>query len=210
MAEARGRAEASLWSVNRRVPHGLRPVLARCLAADPADRYAKMSELADDLDRWRERRPLLHASASRAVASRVVGWVGRHRAAVAVAAAVVLVATLAVSAAWLVTSARMRQQAEAKLAALWDSGEPGIFRARRFAGWGIDDGATAEWARRNLDRYDVLGPKDWRHRDDVRALARADRDDLEAWLLEQAWRLASAWSRAHRLSRGLAIGVGSP
>lgn len=195
MAEARGRADASLWLANRGIPASLRPILARCLAANPADRYARMSQLAEDLDRWREGRPLLHASESNGPGARVARWVGRHRAGVAVAAVVVLVAAIAVVASWSIMSARMRQQAEAKLAALWDSGEPGVFRARKFGAWRNDDQATSEWARRNLDRYNLLGSKDWRDRDDVRALNQADRDDLEAWLLEQAWRLASTWSR---------------
>ena len=47
-----------------------------------------------------------------------------------------------------------------------------------------------EAALRHLDRYDVLGPSDWRQRDDIRALPPSDREDLEVWLLEQVLRYA--------------------
>ena len=91
-------------------------------------------------------------------------------------------------------SARLRSQAEAKLAAVWDSSDRSAFRGRRFGAWRLDD-AAAEVSRRNLDRYGVLDRPDWRLRDDVRSLGEADHVDLEMWMVEQAWRLASAWSR---------------
>jgi serine/threonine protein kinase len=46
---------------NRRVPYGLEAILARCLASSMADRYKSASQLATDLRRFLERRPLVHA-----------------------------------------------------------------------------------------------------------------------------------------------------
>ncbi len=45
------------------VPPGLRPIVGRCLAPDPADRYPHARELADDLDRFRADRPPVYAPA---------------------------------------------------------------------------------------------------------------------------------------------------
>ncbi|MDB5352822.1 MAG: serine/threonine protein kinase [Planctomycetota bacterium] len=192
MADARTRADASRWSCSRGIPAGLRPVLDRCLAPDPADRYGTMAELAEDLDRWRTRRPLLHASTPPDPAARLLRWASRRGAMLGIAAALGMIAVLVALMAGQVLSSRLRYQAEAKLAALWDSGDPAIFRPRRFGEWKLDDDA-AEFARRNLDHYGVSGPEDWRSRDDVRALNENDRADLEMWLLEQTWRLANAW-----------------
>ncbi len=35
------------------IPPGLRPILEKCLSAEPSDRYAEGVALAEDLDRWR-------------------------------------------------------------------------------------------------------------------------------------------------------------
>ena len=65
-----------------------------------------------------------------------------------------------------------------------------------------------ETATRALKEYDVLGTDDWRRRDDVRALPKAEREDLEVWLMEQVYLYCRAladrpesprdWSRAVR------------
>ena len=41
---------------------GLRAILSRCLDPDPARRYRRGLELAEDLDRWRTDRPLVYTS----------------------------------------------------------------------------------------------------------------------------------------------------
>ena len=40
----------------RHLPSSLDPIFARALTKDPDDRYASAADLADDLDRWLERR----------------------------------------------------------------------------------------------------------------------------------------------------------
>lgn len=193
LAEARARAEPSAWSRARGVPASLRPILARLLAPDPAARYAGMGELAEDLNRWGADRRLLHAREEPGPGRRVARWASRRRVPLLAGAVVLAVAAVVAFAANARMNRRLRAQAEAKLAALWDSGDPAIFRARRFGQWRLDDDA-AGLARQNLDHYAVLGPDDWRRREDVRALGGPDRADLEMWLMEQTWRLASSWA----------------
>ena len=65
-------------STGRAISAGLRAILERCLDPDPARRYHRGLELAEDLDRWRTDRPLV--CATRAI-------LGSHRAAVAAAPA---------------------------------------------------------------------------------------------------------------------------
>ena len=130
--------------------------MARLLAPDPADRYAKMSELAEDLDRWGANLPLIHARSAPGVVSRCARVFRRYRVPLASAAAVLLIVSSVGFVANVQMHRRLRAQAEAKLATIWDSGDPAIFRARRFGEWRLDDNA-ADLARRNLDQYAVLG-----------------------------------------------------
>ena len=86
-----------------------------------------------------------------------------------------------------------RQQAEFKLATLWDRAESGVFPAQRGVQWRTEArGDPAENAIRHLNQYGVLGTDDWRRRDDVRALPERDRAELEIWLLEQVLRYGHA------------------
>ncbi|HWE36671.1 MAG TPA: protein kinase [Isosphaeraceae bacterium] len=191
LAASRGRGDGVGRWPSRALPPSLRPILARCLAPDPDDRYGRASELAEDLDRWRaDKAPRFAPETWRHAGTR---WARRRRAALAVAALTIAVAATAALAAGRLLDAPRREQARAKLAALWDGAEPGVYRFRHIGRWQAEpQGDPAEVAHRLLARYDVLGTADWRRRDDVTALPEADREELEAWLLEQAWRLASA------------------
>jgi serine/threonine protein kinase/tetratricopeptide (TPR) repeat protein len=195
MAEAREQVEATHWLAHRRIPTGLRPILAKCLAPEPADRYSRMSELAEDLDLWRENRSILHAERPTNFFPRGGSWVRRNRHRVAVASALLVVAIVTGLATWSIMSARLHRQAESKLASVWDTGDRAAFRGRRFGAWRLDDDSTAEICRQNLERYRVFNAADWRFQDEVRSLGTQDRIDLEMWLVEQAWRLASAWAK---------------
>ncbi len=48
--------------LNPRVPHALSSIVQKCRAAHPANRYQDASHLAEDLDRYLNKRPLRHAS----------------------------------------------------------------------------------------------------------------------------------------------------
>ncbi len=191
--EGRGALDPSWWSASRGVPVGLRPILDRCLAPDPRDRYARMGDLARDLDLWRADRAPEVADDPLWPAMRLGRWLRRRKAPAAAFAAVAGIAVLASAVASSALHQSHRAAAEAKLASLWDSGDPTIFRMRRVGQWRaepLDDPAAT--ARAHLELFAVLGPEDWRSRDDVRSLRPEDRDDLETWLMEAAWRLSSA------------------
>jgi tetratricopeptide (TPR) repeat protein len=60
------------------IPHALEAIVARCLAVSPADRYPDARALEVDLDRFLNRRPLVHAiNPSRP--ERMRNWTIRHR-----------------------------------------------------------------------------------------------------------------------------------
>jgi serine/threonine protein kinase len=173
-----------------RAPAALRPILARCLAPNPADRYSRAGELAEDLDRFRDDRAPLHAQPP-GWTTELSRWSRRHRRAWTAAVlvlAVGLVTTAAVARSFRTT---LTQLAQARLSHAWDGpsgdgifplGRPGPIRGTP----GLETNLT------NLQTYGILETPDWRDRDDVRSLPEAERGDLEAWLLEQAYRYARA------------------
>jgi tetratricopeptide (TPR) repeat protein len=67
-----------LRRLNPRVPHALEAIAGRCLAYSQAERYQTAGDLADDLRRFLDRRPLKHAR-SRSAGERVGNWAVRNR-----------------------------------------------------------------------------------------------------------------------------------
>ncbi|MBP3954739.1 serine/threonine protein kinase [Gemmata sp. G18] len=104
-------APAPLRSINSAVPTGLETIVLKALRKEPADRYATAQELADDLQRFIERRPILARPPSSAERFRM--WARRHPSTFFVCAAVLLLVTAGslVSAA-LVSAERDRTRAE--------------------------------------------------------------------------------------------------
>lgn len=176
----------------RAVPAPLRPILARCLAPDPADRYRTAADLAADLDRFRLDQPPCHArpNGPRTALGQALH---RHRRAVALAVAVLCAGALGGVAACLAHHRSLEALASAKLDVLWNGSEPDSFLPPR-TGLTFNDAPErlAESAQRQLTRYRVFDDPGWRQRDDVRFLNPRQRDDLELWLMEQAWRFAAA------------------
>ncbi|MFO0953048.1 MAG: serine/threonine-protein kinase [Isosphaeraceae bacterium] len=127
--------ETDLHRFNRRAPHALSAVVARCLAFDPADRYPSAQALAEDLDLYLSHRPLRHAR-NRSKPERVANWCRRHAAALAVAAAVAVMACsyVAVNYENLFVSVPYRHEFDA-IAGQVEKGQPpkGIERLERWA-----------------------------------------------------------------------------
>jgi serine/threonine protein kinase len=83
--------------LNAWVPAELETVVLKALAKRPEERYASAQDLADDLKRWREDRPILARRPT--LWQRLMKWARRHRAVVATALAglVLAVGVLSVS-----------------------------------------------------------------------------------------------------------------
>ena len=183
----------------------MRTILERCLDPDPARRYRRAWELAEDLDRWRTNRPLAF-TAEPFWSQSLPRWMRRQRRAILLTvAAVSLIVGLPTAAIVSLKSwSNLLSIALHELARYWDDPKAYPF-ARSIldcAGPAPIEGVllpdrTESFAngRRGspvLLDYNVLGAEDWRQRDDVRVLPVADREDLELWLLEQAYRYCRA------------------
>jgi serine/threonine protein kinase len=77
-------------SVDRAIPADLETITLKAMAKDPADRYATAKDLADDLRRWLEDRPIQARRPS--LAQRASKWGKRHLTAVWAAGVVLLLA----------------------------------------------------------------------------------------------------------------------
>lgn len=189
---------------------GLRAILERCLDPDPAQRYQRGLELAEDLDRWRADRPLIGASEP-FWGQTVPRIMRRQRRAILVAALSVCIITATTGVALFKSQQTLRTLAVHKVSRLWDDPEARAYHFQRtnFPRLLEPDESRVETAAHALKEYDVLGPDDWRRREDVRNLPHAERKDLELWLMEQVYLYCRAladrpespgdWSRAMKL-----------
>jgi serine/threonine-protein kinase len=64
--------------VDRRLPAALDQIVRKCLRKDPSERYANAAQLAAELERFRQRRELVHTQAD-TFAQRAYLWCCRHR-----------------------------------------------------------------------------------------------------------------------------------
>ena len=92
-------AETLIRSCRVSIAPALRSILTRCLAPDPADRYNRASELAEDLDRWCSDRPLAFAREPHWRFG-VLRWARRRRLAVVAGALSLVVAAVSTLAVW--------------------------------------------------------------------------------------------------------------
>lgn len=173
-----------------RIPIGLRPILRRCLAPNVRDRYETARELAEDLNRHLNHRPLRHAPEP-ALLVRLRRPFLRHRRLTA-SFAFLLVASLIVGVlGYQSVRAAQRRAALRRLDSLWSAREPGVFRFEWVGSWRQEDPVeVGEIANRILNQFDALETGNWRGRDDFAVLPESRRLDLELWLLEHTWKYA--------------------
>jgi tetratricopeptide (TPR) repeat protein len=172
------------------IARGLSAILERCLDPDPAGRYCRAWELAEDLDRWRCNRPLIFTIES-VWRQKIPRWLKRHRRRLASITAGIsfLIGLPLTSVVSLRSTANLQENARYKLACLWDDPIARAYDVQRQPAIRLlkSDHSHVAAAARALNDYRVVGPDDWRQRDDVRCLPQAERDDLELWLMGQAY-----------------------
>src|SRR5262249_49828845 len=101
--------------VNRAVPADLEMIVAKAIAKAPEDRYATAQELADDLERFVQDKPLLARRPN--LLQRLTRWSRRHKKALAVAAGFLVLATVALAVStFLIWDAKERTQEALDLA----------------------------------------------------------------------------------------------
>jgi serine/threonine protein kinase/tetratricopeptide (TPR) repeat protein len=98
-------------ALDRAIPRDLETVVLKTLAKEPAERYATARELADDLRRFLEERPILARPPT--LAQRAGKWAQRHRRLVAVVFALLLLASAGLATSTALVAAA-RQEAEDK------------------------------------------------------------------------------------------------
>lgn len=187
----RERGLPSIREINPDVPAAVEAIIRKLAAPNPADRYANVDELREDLQRQQENRPLRHA-ADRNPVERFRKW--RRRNPNAVSKCIGSAAILSLTVAGFLLWNSIRQQAAARVdrevvAMLADHelarsnlGVPTDVAAR---GRGIE--SATKW----LDHFGA-GRPNWIHGDAIRALAPDRRRELLDALGESALLVAHA------------------
>jgi serine/threonine protein kinase len=116
---------------NRAIPVDLETIVLKAMAKEPHRRYATAKELAEDLSRFLEHRPI--AARRPTVAERASKWVRRHRAIVTTAAVLLLLSGVVVAREQWKTRAAYEAEATQRVRAERerDRAEEGVRRARQ-------------------------------------------------------------------------------
>jgi serine/threonine protein kinase/Flp pilus assembly protein TadD len=103
--------------IDKSIPVELEIIVRKSLEKNPGDRYGTAQELAEDLSRYLEDKPIRARRSS--LSRRFRRWCGRHKALVSAAAAILFVTTLVVLSTWIYRAqlqAGIEQSAESTLA----------------------------------------------------------------------------------------------
>ena len=207
----------------RTIPSGLRAIIEHALDPVPSHRYRCAGDFAEDLDRWRSNRPLAFAPAPFWRHTLPNCLRRRQRLLLVVAASLSLVRRLPTTLMMVVAARRTQADiARNKLNRHWDAVDAYPFRPMT-SNWLEDssrsstffrltdpgDSRALELASHALEDFGLFGAGDWHRGGTLNYLPRADREDLELWLMEQAYRYCLAlaerpnsshdWERARNL-----------
>jgi len=204
MALERGRAAPSLRAQRPGTPWSLESIIRKCLAADPAKRYQSAGDLAEDLRRFLDDRPLKYAP-ELSWNERLAKWGRRHprlttSGAIAAAAMVAIgvgTALLLTTTAKLQATQRRADEAAGSIAReRMRQFENGLERARCLVHTISDAPTHVEQSReiceKTLAIYDVLGKEEWEGSRDWQWLNPVERQRLKDGVRELLVLLADA------------------
>jgi WD40 repeat protein/serine/threonine protein kinase len=135
--------------LNKAIPAELETVVLKAMAKDPAERYATARELADDLRRWLEDRPIRARRPS--LRQRATKWTRRHRGVVRAAGVMGLLAVLA-----LAVGSAFLWQAKEDLSQALERERQALQRERQHTYFLNIALAEREWSVNNLSRMQQL------------------------------------------------------
>jgi serine/threonine protein kinase/Tfp pilus assembly protein PilF len=211
MALERGRETPSLRERRPDVPWSLESIGRKCLVPDPALRYQSAAELAEDLRRFLEDRPLAYAP-ELSWAERMGKWVRRHprlTTAASISAAAVLALSVG-AAAWRDTANRLDIARAAEARELSREFHSGADRARCLINTGsefadhVREGMIL--SEQTLGRFGVLDRHDWQEQP---TYVRLDADE-QRWVAEDARELLLLLARARVHTSADRAAVDSP
>ena len=150
----------ALGELDRSVPPALETIVLKALRKDPADRFGTAQEMADDLQRFLDRRPILARRPT--PAERLRAWSRRHPSIVGVG----VVALILLSTASTVSTALVRRE-QAKTLAEQRKAESAYRRERQRA---EEAEARFRLARRSVDELIRVSEEELAHRPGMEGL----------------------------------------
>ncbi len=180
MTEDRRRGAPSARSINPAIPPSLDAILSKCLDPDPGRRHARAGDLAEDLQRFLDDRPNLHAPEP-SVRERVAKWWRRHpevRGAGPMAATGGVAILSVALATWAIADVAQSSRARLRFAQFHDEFQDCQLRLNTASGPASHHAKGVALAEAILSTYHVEGPGDWRSGPLVRRLPKADRATL--------------------------------
>jgi serine/threonine protein kinase/Tfp pilus assembly protein PilF len=188
------RGAPSLRAANPLVPWSLDAILQKCLDPDPNRRYARAGDLAEDLRRFLDDRPLLFAPEP-SLRERARKWARRHPRACSSSSIALVAATLIVAVGgvvWFLAETLRNAGAQFQRSAFHDAFNECQLLLNTTSGPPEHLARGIARARAALATYDVGRRPDWLQSDPLRRLAPRQRRALLEEMVEVALLLARA------------------